>query len=212
MNDAQDATENELPAWVVERLTEAFHRVQNMVAGRKLWQERFTAADHARFSESWPEVWEKNQGTIGLWCRARGTPWNRGIAEVAHVLGFLDQSTRDAILAALPKEQGAVPGSSATRSHRDVRPSWNKALGELRYRGDIVREVKPEAEHLRLILDAFQTDGWPNEIYDPFPADDTSRQRGKAVANLNKHLQGIRFFSAGKGRRIGWKPVDASDR
>ena len=193
---------------MVERLTEAYQRIQNVTIGRLLWHERFTDADRAQFEQPWPNVWETNHGTIGLWCRARGTSWNRAIAEVAHAMGFLNQPLRDAIVAALPAEDRPADGLAATKTQREIRPSWNKQLGELRYRGKVIREVKAEAENLRSILDAFELDGWPDEIYDPLPADDASDRRRRAVATLNAGLDGIRFFSTGNGRRIGWKPVD----
>jgi len=207
MNDEPAAPESDLPEWVVARLTEAYHRVQNVLAGTKLWHERFTDADRARFEQSWPEVWAANQGTIGMWCRARGTSWNRGIAEVAHSLGFLDEPTKNAIVATLPAE-GAAAHGVGTRRHRDPKPSWHKGLGTLRYRGEIVREVKAAATNVRLILDAFEKDGWPDEIFDLLPPAEAKDRRRRAVETLNKDLRLIRFRSTGNGRRIAWAPID----
>lgn len=208
MNNDPQAPEYDLPERVVARLTEASHRVQNVLAGSKLWHERFTDADRARFDQQWPEVWAANQGTIGMWCRARGTSWNRGIVDVAHVLGFLDDSTKNAIVAALPEESDAVGSRIGTRRHRDPKPSWQKGLGILRYRGEIVREVKPDATNVRLILDAFETDGWPDEIFDPLPVTEAKDRRRRAVETLNKDLRLIRFRSTGHGKRIAWAPID----
>jgi hypothetical protein len=210
VTDHRDSLTPDLPAWLVDRLTQAYHRIQNLTAGQKLWHERFTDADRAVFTEPWPAVWASNQGTIGLWCRARGTSWNRAIAEVAHALGFLDQVSRDVIVAALPPEDQAAADRAAIRARREAMPSWNKAVGEVRYRGKVIRAVKAEAKNLRLILDAFETDGWPDEIYDPFPPDDASDRRRRAVATLNAGLHDIRFVSAGNGRKIGWKPIAAA--
>ena len=207
MTGDHDSPTPDLPAWVVDRLTEAHQRIQNMTAGQKLWHERFTDADQAVFTEPWPAVWASNRGTVGLWCRARGTSWNRGIADVAHALGFLDQASRDALVAALPPQDQAAADRAAIRARREAAPSWNATLGELRYRGAVIRVVKPEAGNLRAILTAFETDGWPAEIYDPFPQDDASDRRRRAVATLNEGLRGIRFSSTGGGRKIGWKPL-----
>jgi hypothetical protein len=207
MNDEPAAPESDLPEWVVARLTEAHHRVQNVLAGTKLWHERFTDADRARFEQPWPEVWAANQGTIGMWCRARGTSWNRGIVDVAHVLGFLDEPTKNAIVATLPAEDAAAHGVG-TRRYRDPKPSWHKVLGTLRYRGEIVREVKAEATNVRLILDAFEEAGWPDEIFDPLPPTEAKAPRRRAVETLNKDLRLIRFYSTGNGKRIAWVPVD----
>jgi len=209
VTDDLDSPTPDLPAWVVDRLTEAHQRIQNMTAGQKLWHERFTDADRAVFTEPWPAAWASNRGTVGLWCRARGTSWNRGIADVAHALGFLDQASRDALVAALPPQDQAAADRAAIRARREAAPSWNATLGELRYRGAVIRLVKPEAGNLRAILTAFETDGWPAEIYDPFPQDDASDRRRRAVATLNEGLRGIRFSSTGGGRKIGWKPLAA---
>ncbi len=211
MNDEPAAPESDLPEWVVARLTEAFHRVQNIVAGTKLWHERFTDADRARFEQPWPEVWAANQGTIGMWCRARGTSWNRAIAEVAHALGFLDEPTKTAIVAGLPAAADAGVNTVGTQRHRDPRPSWHKGLGTLRYRGEIIREVKAEATNVRLILDAFEEARWPDEIFDPIPPAEAKDRRRRAVETLNKDLRLIRFRSTGNGRRIAWTPL-AEDR
>lgn len=211
MNAEPETPDPEIPTWVVARLEEAFYRVQNVLAGGKLWHERFTDADRARFAQPWPDVWAANQGTIGLWCRARGTSWNRGIAEVAHVLGFLDEAGKNALVAALPPDGASGAGLVGTQRHRDVRPSWRKQLGELRYRGEVVRQVKSDAANVRRILDAFETDGWPDEIYDPFPPKETSASRRRAVETLNRNLRLVRFKSTGNGTRIGWQPIDEAN-
>jgi hypothetical protein len=208
MNDDPAAPDSELPEWVVVRLTEAYYRVQNVLAGTKLWHERFTDADRARFEQPWPEIWAANQGTIGMWCRARGTSWNHGIVDVAHVLGFLDESTRNAIVALLPADDGALGSRVGTRRHQDLSPSWQKGLGILRYRGEIVREVKEAAKNVRRILDAFEEAGWPDEIFDPLPPTKAKDRRRRTVETLNKDLRLIRFRSTGHGKRIAWAPID----
>jgi hypothetical protein len=143
-----------------------------------------------------------------MWCRARGTSWNRGIAEVAHALGFLDEPTKTAIVAGLPAVADAGAHTVGTQRHRDPRPSWHKRLGTLRYRGEIIREVKAEATNVRLILDAFEEAGWPDEIFDPLPPAEAKDRRRRAVETLNKDLRLIRFRSTGNGRRIAWIPLD----
>jgi len=132
---------------------------------------------------------------------------NRAIAEVAHTLGFLDQASRDALVASLPPEDQAAADRAAIRARREAKPSWHATLGELRYRGEVIRVVKPEAGNLRTILEAFETDGWPDEIYDPFPQDGPTDRRRRAVATLNSGLRGIQFESTGNGRKIAWKPI-----
>jgi len=141
-----------------------------------------------------------------MWCRARGTSWNRGIVDVAHLLGFLDEPTKNAIVATLPTETEA--SRVGTQRYRDPKPLWHKGLGALRYRGEIVREVKAEATNVRLILDAFEKDGWPDEIFDPLPPAEAKAPRRRAVETLNKDLRLIRFHSTGHGKRIAWVPVD----
>jgi hypothetical protein len=90
-----------------------------------------------------------------------------------------------------------------------VLPVWKKAAGELLYLGNVIREVKPTATNLRLILNSFQETGWPAWIYDPFPPDhEASDRRRRAVATLNQGLTGIRFLCEGNGKKISWEAVD----
>ena len=209
MSEGSGDAEAGLPDWVTEKLTEAFHRIQNQLGGRKLWHERFTDTDRSKFAEPWPQVWGSNQGTIGMWCKARGTSWNRAIVEVAHALGFLDGPTRDALTAVLPAEDASDSAEQPTPNASRVLPIWKKANGELLYRGNVIREVKPDAPNLRLILDSFQEAGWESSIYDPFPPDKkASDRRRRTVASLNQGLTGIVFLCKGNGTRISWEADD----
>ena len=209
MSEGSGDAEAGLPDWATEKLTEAFHRIQNQLCGRKLWHERFSDTDRSKFAEPWPQVWESNQGTIGMWCKARGTSWNRAIAEVAHALGFLDGPTRDALLAVLPAEDANNTVEQPKPNATSVLPVWKKAAGELLYLSNVIREVKPTAANLRLILNSFQETGWPAWIYDPFPPDhEASDRRRRAVATLNQGLTGIRFLCEGNGKKISWEAVD----
>jgi hypothetical protein len=192
LSEGSGDAEAGLPDWVTEKLTEAFHRIQNQLGGRKLWHERFTDTDRSKFAEPWPQVWDSNQGTIGMWCKARGTSWNRAIAEVAHALGFLDGPTRDALLALLPAEDANDTAEQPKPNATSVLPVWKKATGELLYLGNGIREVKPTAANLRLILNSFH---------------EATDRRRRAVATLNQGLTGIRFLCEGNGKKIRWEAV-----
>jgi hypothetical protein len=210
VNEGSGDAEMGLPDWATAKLTEACHRIQNQLGGRKLWYERFTDADRSKFTDPWPQVWDNNQGTIGMWCTARGTSWNRAIVEAAHSLGFLDVATRDALIAVLPAEDGNASAAHPTPDITSVLPIWRKASGELLYRGKVIREVKPAAANLRLILSNFQEAEWQSWIYDPFPPDpEASDRRRRAVASLNQGLTDIRFLCEGNGKKIRWEVVSS---
>ena len=210
MSEGSGDAEAGLPDWATEKLTEAYHRIQNQLGGRKLWYERFTDADRSKFTDPWPKVWANNQGTIGMWCKARGASWNRAIVQAAHALGFLDVATGDALIAVLPAEDGNASAAHPTPAINSVLPIWKKTTGELLYRGKLIREVKPAAANLRLILNRFQDAGWLSWIYDPFPQDHkASVPRRRGVASLNQGLTGIRFLCEGNGKKISWEAVSS---
>ena len=205
MSEGSGDAETGLPDWATEKLTEAYHRIQNQLGGRKLWYERFTDADRSKFTDPWPKVWANNQGTIGMWCKARGASWNRAIVEAAHALGFLNGPTRDAVIAVLSAEDDNATKAHPIPNDTRVLPVWKKANGELWYRSELIRRVKPAAANLRRILNHFQDVGWPKSIYDPFPPDvKFPNRRRRAVATLNQGLMGICFSCKGNGTSISW--------
>jgi hypothetical protein len=91
--------------------------------------------------------------------------------------------------------------------HKQI-PVWNDSAGELRLNGELVREVVPRAKNVRLILNAFQEDGWPIRVDSPLPGGRNSRALREAVRNLKDRITRIEFFCDGKGEGVRWQHAD----
>lgn len=63
---------DDLPAWAQDAWTEAYHRIENTLATKALWNRVFTDADRRTCGGDVAAAWAKGT-TSGLWCTARGT-------------------------------------------------------------------------------------------------------------------------------------------
>jgi hypothetical protein len=135
---------------------------------------------------------------IDFWCRLKGVAPERAAIDLGHAIGLIEDSTQDWLLREIGEGQ-AVPVDS------DV-PAWNRALGELSFRGQVVRRIPSVsvAKNIVAILDRFQKLGWPVLIDDPLPNAPDSQRKRETVLRLNKGLKRIRFHSAGTVIKIRW--------
>lgn len=79
-------------------------------------------------------------------------------------------------------------------------PTWDADRGELRYRGELVRKLRPIAQACT-ILAAFSEDGWPARIDNPLPPE---VGLSRVIRDLNAGLQLLRFGRDGTGNGILW--------
>jgi hypothetical protein len=199
---------SELPAGLRQRLEELLSRVNNDVAKRELWGNRFSDADRGRFTGQ-PRELLKQYSIIEIWHIARGTPtWNECIVEVAHALGFIDATQRES----LRDQLGAKPAPGSGRGARQAAvPHWDDEARELRYRGKVVRVVKRpnQAYNIVTILRAFQAAGWPPRIADPHGRKPSDETRRRDVSNLNTGLDTtvMKFACDGDGTGFLWRRV-----
>jgi hypothetical protein len=94
-------------------------------------------------------------------------------------------------------------------------PRWDEGTGELRFRDRLVKRFRNSASNQRSILDAFQTQGWPERLADPLPGGCGARGNLKqrlhdAIKNLNRghHARCLHFYGAGSGRTVGWRSLE----
>jgi hypothetical protein len=90
-------------------------------------------------------------------------------------------------------------------------PRWDAAAGQLRWRGLPLKSVRHDATNQRLVLDAFQRQGWPQHIDNPFPPGQGLKRKQRlrnAVRALNgRHrLARLRFHSDKEGG-ISWEAI-----
>jgi hypothetical protein len=91
------------------------------------------------------------------------------------------------------------------------RPLWKDILGELWWRGELVKRFRSHATDQRCILKAFQAAGWESCIDNPLV--NTLRQSAKkhlheTIKSLNRGQKPIhiRFRGDGTGQRLRWEP------
>ena len=190
-----------VPEWARDELEKAYRRVQNLTAAERLWDRVFTVKDRRKCGGSLAVAWTADTGlTVGMYCTARGTTADRGLVEVAHALGFLNDRLRDDLLDAL----GEGP------AERDPeKPHWDKQARELRFRGVVVRRLpKPaSAKNVVRILDEFEDLGWPTRIDDPLTRGGKDDRRRRAVETLNGRMLSdmIRFACDSDGTGFLWR-------
>ena len=202
VNDmANRKPELRVPDWARDELEKAYHRVQNLTAAQRLWDRVLTEKDRRKCGGSLAVAWAADTGlTVGMYCTARGTTADRGLVEVAHALGFLNDRLRDDLLDAL----GEQP------AERDPeKPHWDKQARELRFRSVVVRKVpKPaSAGNIVRILDEFEDFGWPPRIEDPFGEGGKDDRRRRAVETLNNGMlkKSMWFECDGDGTGFIWR-------
>lgn len=126
-------------------------------------------------------------------------------------------SDRDAVSQGTTADPGEfVPSTSveppATPSDEPVRPHWIKEsdesgwVGELRLRGEVIRQVSHIADNIIAVLDEFEKCGWDRSIKNPF--EDSLGQRLDTIRSLNKGLKRIKFHGGREKGKIFWKPVE----
>jgi hypothetical protein len=89
-----------------------------------------------------------------------------------------------------------------------LRPKWDACDGCLYFRGNVAKRFRNAARNQRLILAAFEEQGWDERIDDPLPGTDgkVPKHRLKdTIKSLNRNLQFIRFLGDGTGTGVEWQ-------
>lgn len=98
-------------------------------------------------------------------------------------------------------------GSKATCSRL---PTWDADARTLYFGDYIVKQFRVPAENQVTILDAFQEENWPTQIFDPLSPQkdvDPKQRLRDTIRGLNKNqvVAKIRFSSDGTGTGIIWR-------
>jgi hypothetical protein len=83
------------------------------------------------------------------------------------------------------------------RRARSPRPRWKSDLGELWLGDTLSKRYRQRAERQRLVLDAFQEEGWPSRIDSPLPSGDRA-VLSNTLRRLNSGDTQIVFESDGR--------------
>jgi hypothetical protein len=143
-----------------------------------------------------PKEWVSARKIAEIVARQRGFTLERALLELGRSVDFLSTGKYEQLRKVIGEPVVAMrPGI----------PEWDAASGELRYKGSVVRRLAATATNCRLLLDAFQEDGWPGRIDSPLSADKSSRSLRETVRNLNKALSLLKFYCDGTGEGIIWQ-------
>jgi hypothetical protein len=93
----------------------------------------------------------------------------------------------------------------------EVRPVWLHEPGELYWKDVCIKRLRNDAARQRLVLKAFEDQGWPKCLPDPLPPTKGCNRKKRlhdTVWSLNSGLQGsIRFHVYGTGCGFRWEPI-----
>ena len=192
-----------LPPALKKKLDELAVKIQGPVVATAVWDSLFTDTERKSLGGDAYQAWKHHGRTAAMWSAVRGVSINRAVIDIAYECDWLDTPTRTSLLKALNED-----GPPA------IVPRWLKAAGELWFGNAVIRRISrpQQAKKIVLILDSFESDGWPRRIDDPITTGGDSSTRRRAIESLNKGLKAIRFFCAGDGEAFCWEKIPTPAR
>lgn len=186
-----------LPGQVRNALETAALRIQNPAGAEFLWDRVLTPGERKRLGNNLESAYQRYGGTVGLWLNVRGGTLQRAVVEVAYSLGLLVETDRRWLLRELEE--------SLSKTAVPVVIEWDCKLGELRFNGELIRNVRTKmADNVVAVLDAFQDNGWVEQIEDPLSDRPDGQTLRETIRSLNIGLERIRFFADGTSQGIRW--------
>jgi hypothetical protein len=184
----------------IEEFRHIYDCVQNHTSLRRVWDRVFTAEERRRLGGDVATANQAYFGPVGMWVHLHGGTSDRAVVEVAQQLGFANDATRAWLLQALGEEV-SMPSQTVDR------PGWDKASGELYFRGTLIRRVRSphRATNIVAVLDALQEANWPRRLADPLWGGNNSLRLHATIRCLNKDLDLIVFSSDGNGAGYVWR-------
>ena len=164
------------------------------------WENLLTDEERERLGGDLKQCWRKTPNLVALWIELRGTSQIRTILDLAHELHLLMFAEYQRLLAEVGEsEPQADVGENESRADGPVKPVWDAARCELRYRGRPVRRVRSAsvASTIVPILNEFQAQGWPARIAHAVNVLLSRQPLHDAVRKLNRGLQEICFHVDG---------------
>jgi hypothetical protein len=191
----------QLPKWasnpkIVMELHTQYLRVKAEVSAARLWERVLSEEDRQRLGGDL-ETCYRQLSTVGMWMKLRGVSQARAVADLAHELGFLDQTNYRWLL----REIGEVPDAQPPS---DL-PSWEASSGKLRWKNQVIRKIRVLASpsNIQIILTTFEKAKWRSKIKNPLTQD--QQQLHQALRSLNRGLTNIRFHAQEGGKAITWE-------
>lgn len=188
------------------RHVSAFYRYAKAgIAGVRLRTWRFPDGLHTTLSAWYEFIEQLTAVSIG-----HATPRNTG-RRAARKQQSSVEAEIEAVRASIGRRTASAEKATgqSTPPTPDVKPRWDAVRGELWLGQQLCKRFRQPAANQRLLLDAFEKQGWPARIKDPLPwgPDDDPRQRlADTVRRLNQHNSFLRFELDGTSQGVLWEP------
>jgi len=135
-----------------------------------------------------------------------------GPLELSERACFVITDSGETLLRRGREPASAPPGARSNGvSERHVTPTWDSLRRELRVGSVIVKCYRCPAPSQEVVLTAFQHEGWPFRIDDPFPSDSGRDRLHDTINHLNRNQvnSALHFGGDGTGRGICWQLLHA---
>ncbi len=196
MSQSQEVVQN-LGEPLMSWLKECVQRVNNNTAAAEMWNTLLTRDQQIELGDDLPTAWQSHGGTIRLWRHLqRMETLELAAVDLARRLHLIADH-RAARLAEVLGGHASLPLGN--------RPQWDRVAGQIRFRGHVIRTVKMHQtrSNVEIILDAFETAGWPPQI--PAPRGFDRDKLRDTLRSLNEGLADIRFGQQGGGTKVRWQ-------
>lgn len=97
------------------------------------------------------------------------------------------------------------------RLEHKPKPSWNSDSNKLYFDGVLIRKLGGNAKVIRIILDAFEEEGWTEVIDNPLPGNIDARSLRDVTNSLNDKVKLIRFRPLKKDTEVLWEAREPLD-
>ena len=179
----------------------ALDRVSVRATAQRFWDRTLQESNRKKLGPEFRDALQKHGNAAGfLLALNPKLIGEQAVLEVALAVGFLSHDDYQWLL----REQ---VGDEKLVQIRE-RPEWNRAVGELKFQGKVIRRVRVGVGwRIVSILDKFELHGWPDRVDSPITDDMVHRD---AIGSLNDTLKEIQFSSDGTGRGVVWKTLPSS--
>jgi hypothetical protein len=189
-----------LPKHVAGVLRDLYVQLSLPICWTRLEQEELTPTEVLRFkkmqSSGSVRVQEVTDQILSVVIRQRKVTLERAILDLSGSLELIG-ARRYANLRRAIGEPVLDGGTTSL-------PHWDSDSGQLHYKDKLVRTVKGGAKNIRLVLDAFEEEGWPSRIDSPLPGGVSSSKLRETIQSINTGLTDINFKADGTSKGILW--------
>ena len=183
-----------------DTIARARKRIVPKQSVRLILLRQFTASERARVGDE-PTA----RQVIDAYASLRKCSVQHAIIDCAEGIDLLTAATAGWLRRELDGTSPPTEGSSVPT----IKPVWNSATGELRFRGKLARQVricKTPTQCYR-VCEAFHQAGWISVITNPFGSGLRVPGASQITNVCNKGLEFLRFHAQAGGRQLRWEAL-----